>query len=77
MSEILNDRELALRLDPSGKIVTPWTIRNWRLAGGMPSFTVGKRIFFRLESVLRWIDEREKGGPVERAQEYGTLRRID
>jgi hypothetical protein len=44
---------LAKLLDPTGKIVTPWTLRNWRLQGGMPSFSVGKRIFFRLSSVSK------------------------
>ena len=36
---VLNDKELAKILDPTGKIVTSWTIRNWRLQGGMPSFS--------------------------------------
>jgi len=76
VDNVLNDKELAKSLDPTGKIVTPWTIRKWRLEGGMPSFSVGHRIFFRLPSVLKWIDERENGkkSPV---LEYGKLRRID
>lgn len=73
---IINDKELAKLLDSTGKIVTPWTIRNWRLQGGMPSFSVGKRIFFRLESVLAWIDNKEKGKP-EPMQEYGKIRKLD
>lgn len=72
---VLNDKELALKLDPTGKIITPWTIRTWRLQGGMPSFSVGKRIFFRLESVLAWIDKREKGEP-EAEPQYGVIRKI-
>lgn len=74
---ILNDRELAKALDPTGKIVTKWTVRNWRLTGGMPYFNAGKRIFFRLESVLAWIDQREKGGFQEEQFQYGKIRRID
>lgn len=72
---VLNDKELAKRLDPTGKIVTSWTIRNWRLQGAMPSFSVGKRIFFRLESVLAWIDEKEKRVEEPKIQ-YGLIRKI-
>ncbi|SDF66079.1 helix-turn-helix domain-containing protein [Sporomusa acidovorans] len=74
--EVLNDKELAKKIDPSGKIVTPWTIRKWRIEGGMPSFKVGRRIFFRLESVMKWMDEREKSEQCNEPQEYGTLRKI-
>ena len=73
---VLNDKELAKILDPTGKIVTSWTIRNWRLQGGMPSFSVGKRIFFRLESVLAWIDKKEKGAE-EPELKYGVVRKIN
>lgn len=75
MNTVLNDKELAIKLDPTGKIITSWTIRTWRLQGGMPSFSVGKRIFFRLESVLAWIDQQEKGG-TEPEQQYGVIRKI-
>ncbi|MPM77400.1 hypothetical protein SDC9_124403 [bioreactor metagenome] len=77
MDRVVNDKELARAIDPTGKIVTPWTIRNWRLQGGMPSFRVGNRIFFRLESVLRWMDSREAGIPESAPASYGKLRRID
>lgn len=72
---VLNDKQLALKLDPSGKIVTPWSIRNWRLQGNMPFFQVGKRIFYRLDSVLEWISKKEQ---VEQEPEpqYGTIRKI-
>ncbi len=72
---VLNDKELALKLDPTGKIITAWSIRTWRIQGGMPSFSVGKRIFFRLESVLAWIDQKEKG-EAEPEQQYGVIRKI-
>jgi hypothetical protein len=72
---VLNDKELAKALDPTGKIVTAWVIRNWRLQGGLPYFAVGKRIFFRLESVLAWMDAREAGGgTVVQEPITGTLR---
>ena len=73
---VLNDKELAKALDPTGKIVTPWSIRKWRLEGGMPSFSVGHRVFFRLSSVLNWIDEQEKGKK-KPEPEYGKIRPID
>lgn len=72
---VLNDKELAKILDPTGKIITSWTIRNWRLQGGMPSFSVGKRIFFRLESVLTWIDKKEKDENGIKLQ-HGVIRKI-
>lgn len=74
---VVNDKELAKKLDPTGKIITPWTIRNWRLQGDLPFFQVGKRIFYRLESVLRWIDSRESGTQKPEPAQYGTLRKIN
>ncbi len=74
---VLNDKELAKKLDPTGKIVTPWSIRNWRLQGGLPSFRVGNRIFFRLESVLRWMDSMESGRQEPESSQYGVLRKIN
>jgi len=75
VNTVLNDKELALKLDPTGKIITPWSIRTWRIKGNMPSFSVGKRIFFRLESVLVWIDQQEKG-VIEPEPQYGVIRKI-
>jgi len=73
---VLNDRELARKLDPSGKIITPWTIRKWRLDGGMPSFSVGKRIFFKYDSVMAWIGEKEKG-MTGKPKQIGRIRPIE
>ena len=55
--------------------LSKWTVRGMRLKEGMVHFTVGHRIFYRLESVLAWIDDKERGQqkPVD---EYGTLREI-
>lgn len=77
IDSILNDKELAKALDPTGKIVTTWSIRNWRLQGGLPSFRVGNRIFFRLTSVLKWMDNRESGKTESEPIQYGTLRKIN
>jgi hypothetical protein len=74
---VLNDKELALKLDPSGKIITTWTIRNWRLQGNLPYFQVGKRIFYRLSSVLSWMNDKESGRQEPEPAQYGKLRKID
>lgn len=73
---ILNDKELAKILDPTGKIITTWSLRRWRVECGMPAFLVGKRVFFRLESVLKWINERETSLSQPEPQQFGTLRKI-
>lgn len=75
---VLNDRELAKRLDPSGKVITPWTLRRWRLAEGMPHMQFGRRILFNLESVEKWMRDRECSGEREEVvPRYGQLRRVE
>lgn len=69
--QVLTEKELASELG-----LSPWTVRRMRLSEGCPCFRIGNRIFFRLESVLSWIAEREQGKP-EPAKPYGVLRRID
>ena len=75
MNEILNDKELALTLDSTMRIVTPWTIRKWRLEGGMPFFQVGRRIFYRYDSVMDWLDKKEINKHEEPVQ-FGQMRPI-
>lgn len=75
MNEILNDKELALTLDSTMRIVTPWTIRKWRLEGGMPFFQVGRRIFYRYDSVMDWLDKKEINKQEEPVQ-FGQMRPI-
>ena len=75
LQKILNDKELALVLDPTGSIVTPWTIRKWRLEGGMPFFQVGRRIFYRYDSVINWLDKKETNVQEEPVQ-YSQIRPI-
>lgn len=37
------------------------TLRYWRHAGtGPASFTVGKKVLYRISEVERWLDEQEK-----------------
>lgn len=73
---VVNDKELANNLDPTGKIVTPSVIRKWRLAGGLPFFQVGKRIFFNTESVNQWMKDRENENKKQDEMQCGQLRRI-
>lgn len=52
--DILSEKELADLLD-----ISPWTVRGWRIKSGLPHFRIGSRVFYRLESVERWIREDE------------------
>lgn len=52
---ILGEKELAKALN-----ISPWTIRLWRLQAGLPYFRTAGRIFYRMEAVLRWMDEEER-----------------
>lgn len=70
MNKVLTDKEIAKELG-----LSPWTIRKWRLEGGMPFFQVGHRIFYRYDSVMDWLDEQEKGKP-EGPKQYGQIRQI-
>ncbi|WP_037351375.1 helix-turn-helix domain-containing protein [Anaeroarcus burkinensis] len=76
---VVNDKELARFLDPSGKVVSSWVVRKWRLEGGLPFFQIGKRIFFNTESVGRWLKEQEQehSGLKQMPPTYGVLRRIE
>ena len=74
---VLNGKELAARLDPTGKHVTEWTIRRWRLKDDLPCISAGGRFLFRLSSVLRWMDEQERGGTANKEEIKMGVRRID
>jgi hypothetical protein len=53
--KIYSEKELA---DALG--LSQWTIRLWRLQAGLPHFRTSGRIFYRMEAVLRWMDEEER-----------------
>lgn len=74
---ILNKKELAKYLDPSGKYITAWTIFRWYTQENMPCIRIGRRVLFNTDSVDAWLKERESQGRQEPEQEYGKLRRID
>jgi len=52
---ILSEKELASELG-----ISPWTIRGWRLSAGLPHFRTAGRIFYRMNSVLAWMDREEE-----------------
>lgn len=72
---VKGDKRMALVIDPSGQIITSWSIRGWRLKGGCPHFIIGRNVFYRMESVFEWMKQREKGEP-EAEPQYGTIRKI-
>lgn len=59
--KVMTERELAERLG-----LSPWTIRKWRLKGGLPHIHVGRRIFYRQEAVEAWMDELERASGMRR-----------
>lgn len=69
--KVLTEKELAVELGLSA-----WTVRRMRIQENCPCFNVGKRIFYRLESVLAWIAAKEQGEP-EEPKQVGMIRRID
>jgi len=43
------------------------TLRHWRYIGAGPEWvTLGRRVFYRRRSVLRWIEEQERQQRLER-----------
>lgn len=54
MNKIYSEKEIATEFS-----VSPWTVRLWRLQAGLPHFRTAGRIFYRLDSVLRWMDSQE------------------
>lgn len=69
--KILSEKELANELGLSS-----WTIRTLRLQKGMPHFRTAGRIFYRMETVERWMEEQEKSSCGASPQEIG-IRKID
>lgn len=69
---VLSEKELAQRLGLSS-----WTVRRMRIQEGLTHFMIGHRVFYRLESVLEWIGDRESSGSsASKESSVGTLRVI-
>jgi hypothetical protein len=73
MNKIYSEQEIASEFS-----VSPWTVRLWRLQLGLPYFRTAGRIFYRLESVSRWMDdqERENANSVETDKIDPKIKRI-
>ena len=52
---ILSEKELAAQLGMSY-----WTIRDLRLRQGLPHFQCGRKVLYRLTTVLEWINQQEQ-----------------
>lgn len=72
MQKILTEKELADALQ-----ISPWTARTWRIQLGMPHFRTAGRIFYRLETVEKWLSELEEETQSSRQQvNDNQIRRI-
>ncbi len=69
VAKVLNEREIAAELG-----LSPATVRRLRLQLGLPHFRTAGRIFYRLHTVLEWMDKQEQSSQVEQEQKTGTLR---
>ena len=52
---VLSERELAAQLGMSY-----WTIRDLRLRQSLPHFRCGKKVLYRLTTILEWIEQQEQ-----------------
>ena len=52
--KIFTEHELADYLQ-----ISPWTVRDWRLKGGLPHLRVSRKVFYRLEAVMDWMKKQE------------------
>ena len=44
--------------------ISPRTLRWWRSKGMAPPWArVGKQVLYRRSAVLKWLEDKEKGGP--------------
>jgi len=53
--KIYSEKEIANVLG-----VSQWTVRLWRLQRGLPCFRTTGRIFYRMKSVVDWMDREER-----------------
>lgn len=52
----LSEQEVAQALG-----LSYWAVRQLRLQQGLPHFKCGRRVFYRMETVLRWLEQQESG----------------
>ena len=66
--KVLSEKELAELLH-----ISKWTVRSWRLKGGLPFIQVGRRIFYQMESVQRWMNEVEVRNNLSATPQYVSI----
>lgn len=66
--EILTEKELAAELG-----VSPWTVRTWRIKADLPYFGTAGRIFYRMESVRKWMEDSERHNAAKPADNRKTF----
>lgn len=69
--KVMTEKQLAEELG-----LSIWTIRKMRIQKGLPYFGTSGRILYRMESVLKWMDEQEnKDNKID--EDQGKIRRIN
>ncbi len=66
--KVLSEKELADLLQ-----ISKWTVRDWRLKGGLPHIQVGRRIFYQLASVQKWMDAVETSDNLENNERFVSV----
>ena len=70
---LMDGREAAKYIDK----YSYWSLLELAKQGIIPHIRIGRRVFFRQDSLDKWLDDLETGGtPKEEASEYGQLRKI-
>lgn len=74
VEKVMGMKEIATELG-----LSYWTIWKWQREGKIPTIKLGKKLFFRVSSVVSRLAELEEESMVGRKMEnaIGTLRRID
>ncbi len=66
--KMFTERELAEELG-----VSPWTIRLWRIKANLPYIRTAGRIFYRMETVVRWMAQEEAHNSRKLTSNYSSL----
>lgn len=71
----MDGREAAIYL----KVFSYWSLLQLAKENKVPHLKIGRRVFFRKDSLGAWLDSLETGGtaPQEEGQQYGKLRRVN
>lgn len=62
--KVLTRMQLASKLG-----LSPWSIWRWTKEGKMPHIRIDKRIFYRVDTIQRWLTDAEKASIKEISQE--------